>query len=271
MTVSLERRVTIAVSVLLISWATLAWALTAHAATEMSGMALGLGQVGTRMPGAMSAPVFAGMWLTMMVAMMFPAMGPMVVAHRMVTSQRGGGWTSTLAFIAGYLALWTAAGAAPFAALVALGRLPSSNSTSSWIAPLAGTILIMAGVYQFTPLKSVCLRTCRTPLGFILSHDFRKGSVGAFWAGVVHGTFCLGCCWALMGILMVVGLMNLAWMAALSAVFLLEKNWHRGVALSRVIGVSLALLGAAVFVQPGILITLSGGGGPIPTNDPMKM
>lgn len=271
MTASLERRVTIAVSALLLAWAALAWVLTAHAATQMSGMVLGLGQLGTRLPDAMSAPVFAGMWLTMMVAMMFPAIGPMVVAHRMVTSQRGESWTSTLAFVVGYIVLWTAAGAAPFAALIALGNLPSADSASSWIGQFAGTILIVAGAYQFTPLKSVCLRTCRTPLGFILTHGFRSGASGALRTGIVHGAFCLGCCWALMAILIVVGLMNLAWMAALSAVFLLEKNWRRGVGLSRLIGVSLVLLGTIVIVRPALLGPLSAGSDVIRTADPMRM
>jgi predicted metal-binding membrane protein len=137
----------------------------------------------------------------------------MVIAHRMLTRRRGDRWTSTLTFIAGYLVLWTTAGAAPFATLVALGRLPADAGASPWIAPLAGSVLIAAGTYQFTPLKTVCLRACRSPIGFIFSHDFRRGAAGAFCAGVIHGAFCLGCCWALMAILVVVGVMNLAWMA----------------------------------------------------------
>ena len=267
---SVERRIALTTFALLIAWAVVAWALTARSAAEMSGMLLGLGQVGTRMPMAMSAPVFGGMWITMMVAMMFPTMGPMVIAHRMVTSRRGEGWTSTLTFIAGYLVVWTAIGAIPFAALVALGRLPFEGSASR-VAPLAGTMLAVAGVYQFTPLKTICLRACRTPIGFILSHDFRRGVSGAFAAGIAHGAFCLGCCWALMAILLVLGLMNLAWMAALSAVFLLEKNWSRGVALSRVVGLGLAALGIAIILRPDLLATFSGDHGSMPTTDPMHM
>lgn len=267
---AVERRIAFATFALLIAWAAVAWALSARSAAEMSGMLLGLGQVGTRMPMAMSAPVFGGMWITMMVAMMFPAVGPMVIAHRMVTSRRGEGWTSTLAFIAGYLAVWTAIGVVPFAVLVAVGRLPFEGGAAR-VAPLAGTTLALAGVYQFTPLKTVCLRACRTPIGFILSHDFRRGAPGAFAAGIAHGAFCLGCCWALMAILLVLGLMNLAWMAALSAVFLLEKSWSRGIALSRVVGLALAILGIAVIVRPELLVTLSGDAGPIPTTEPMHM
>jgi predicted metal-binding membrane protein len=268
--VSVERRVAIATFAMLIAWAALAWALTARSATEMSGMLLGLGQVGTRMPMAMSAPLFGGMWITMMVAMMFPTIGPMVMAHRMVTSRRGEGWTSTLAFIAGYLAVWSAIGAIPFALLVVLGRLPSEGGAAR-LAPLAGATLLLAGAYQLTPLKSICLRACRTPIGFILSHDFRRGAPGAFAAGIAHGAFCLGCCWALMAILLVFGLMNLVWMAALSAVFLLEKNWSRGVALSRAIGLGLAILGIGIIVRPELLGLFSADRGAVPTSEPMRM
>ena len=266
---SVERRVAFATFALLIAWAAVAWVLTARSAAEMSGMLLGLGQVGTRMPMAMSAPVFGGMWITMMVAMMFPTMGPMVVAHHMVTSRRGGGWISTLTFIAGYLVVWTAIGAIPFAVLVVLGRLPFEGGAAR-VAPLAGTVLALAGLYQFTPLKTICLRACRTPIGFILSHDFRRGAPGAFAAGIAHGAFCLGCCWALMAILLVLGLMNLAWMAALSAVFLLEKNWSRGVTLARAVGVALAIFGIAVILRPDLLVTFSGGHGAIPATEPMN-
>src|ERR1700730_8122520 len=145
------RRVAFANFTVLIAWAAVAWVTTARSAAEMSGMLLGLGQVGTRMPMAMSVPVFSGMWLAMMVAMMFPTMGPMVIAHRMVTSGRGEGWASTITFIAGYLTVWTAIGAVPFAVLVALGRLPSEGGAIR-LAPLAGFALALAGAYQFTPL-----------------------------------------------------------------------------------------------------------------------
>jgi predicted metal-binding membrane protein len=266
---ALERRFAWATIGLLLVWAALAWALTVRFASEMSGMAMGLGQIGIRMPMAIGAPVFGGMWLTMMVAMMFPTMGPMVVAHRMVTRGRGEGWTSTLTFVAGYLVVWTAAGALPFAALLAFAKLPAGPAP--WIAPLAGAVLFAAGVYQFTPLKTICLRACRSPIGFILSHDFRTGARGAFGAGLAHGAFCLGCCWALMAILVVLGIMNLVWMVALSTVFLLEKNWRGGIALSRIVGISLAIIGIAIILRPEILTTLSGAPVPMPTEAPMRM
>src|SRR5207302_4216917 len=104
--------------------------------------------------------------------------------------------------------------------------------------------------YEFTPLEGVCLKACRSPLSFIVTHDFGRGSRGAAIAGASHGAWGMGCCWALMSVLVVVGLMNLVWMVALALVFLLEKNWRHGVAVSRVAGASVALLGILVFVQP---------------------
>jgi predicted metal-binding membrane protein len=121
------------------------------------------------------------------------------------------------------------------------------------VAPVAGIVLVVAGIYQFTPWKGACLKTCRTPLTFIMTHDFGSGSRGAVQAGASHGAWCLGCCWALMSVLVVVGLMNLVWMAGLALIFLLEKNWRHGVAVSRIAGTGVALLGAAVLVQPSVL------------------
>lgn len=253
---ALERRVAWLTFGLLLFWAAVAWVLTVRDAIAMHGIVMGLGQIGTAMPMPMSAAVFGPMWLTMMVAMMFPTMGPMVIAHRMVTRARGERWTSTLTFIAGYLVVWTAAGVLPFAAIVACTHLPMGTAPP-WIAPLAGVVLIAAGLYQFTPLKTICLRHCRTPMGFILSHDFRSGAPGAFAAGLTHGAYCLGCCWALMAILIVLGVTNLAWMIALSALFVLEKNWRGGITLSRIVGVGLAIIGVAVVLRPDLLTALS--------------
>jgi predicted metal-binding membrane protein len=128
---------------------------------------------------------------------------------------------------------------------------------SSWLVPLSGAVLVAAGAYQFTPIKNVCLRACRNPLSFVLQHDFRRRSRGAFIAGITHGAFCLGCCWALMAILVVVGLMNLVWMAALTTLFLAEKTWRHGVTLSRLAGVAIAGLGLVVLVRPGVLELIS--------------
>src|SRR5207253_6757383 len=122
----------------------------------------------------------------------------------------------------------------------------------------SGAILIVAGLYQFSPVKNVCLRHCRSPLDFILTHDFGRGWRSALRAGVSHGAYCVGCCWALMAVLVVVGLMNLVWMAALALVFLAEKNLRWGVVVNRLAGTAVAALGVAVLLAPQILLDLSG-------------
>jgi predicted metal-binding membrane protein len=254
----LERRATLLTVAILVGLAALAWALTVKRALDMSGMTTGLGQVGSRMPNDMAAPLFMAMWLTMMVAMMFPTIAPMVLAHHMVVAQRGEGLLPTMAFVLGYLVVWTAIGLGPMAAFLAFHNLPIEAAGSSWMPIVAGGVLVGAGLYQFTPLKGVCLKACRTPLSFILTHDFGSGAPGAFRAGVVHGAYCLGCCWALMSVLLVMGLMNLVWMAALSLVFLAEKNWRHGPLLSKLAGSLVALLGAAVILYPALLSSLAG-------------
>ena len=127
---------------------------------------------------------------------------------------------------------------------------------------MAGAVIAGAGVYQFTGLKETCLRHCRSPVGFVMTHDFGAGSVGAVRAGIVHGAFCLGCCWALMAVLVVVGLMNLVWMAGLSLVFLAEKTSPHARALTRIVGVALIVVGLVVIISPDVLPTLSGAGEP---------
>jgi predicted metal-binding membrane protein len=252
----LSRRATVTTTGLLLVLGAAAWLLVAQQARGMTGMILGLGQVGTRMPNAMTAPLFMAMWLTMMVAMMFPAIAPIVMAHRHVVLSRGEGALPTVAFVAGYLVVWTAIGVVPLIAFLGFRNF-GMDSMSSWLVPLSGAVLVVAGGYQFTPLKSVCLRACRSPLSFVLQHDFRRQSRGAFATGITHGAFCLGCCWAMMAILVVVGLMNLVWMAALTTLFLAEKTWRHGVALTRFAGAAVAGLGLVVLVRPGLLEVIS--------------
>jgi len=215
----------------------------------------GLSSVGTAMMGFdMSVPVFMLMWSTMMVAIMFPTVAPIVLLHRMVMRRRNATVFPTLFFGAGYLVVWTAAGVVPLAVLLAF-RHASNNS--GWIAPTSGIVLIVAGAYQFTKWKQICQRACQSPMTFLMKHNFGTGPRGALRTGAAHGLYCLGCCWALMAVLFVVGLMNLAWMAAISVVFLAEKNWRRGNVLSVVVGVGLIVLGAAIFVHPATLTSVT--------------
>jgi predicted metal-binding membrane protein len=248
---SVETRVTVAVVAVLVALAAVAWAITARQAYDMGSMVSGLANVGQRMPNDMAAPVFMGMWLAMMAAMMLPTVAPMVLAHHMVINARGEGWMPTAVFVAGYLAVWTAIGVVPMLAFLGFRGLMAP--APGWLTPVGGIVLVGAGIYQFTPWKGACLKACRTPLSFIMTHDFGRGSLGAVRSGAAHGAYCVGCCWALMAVLVVVGLMNLVWMAGLALLFLLEKNWRYGVAASRVAGTAVALLGIAVLVQPQLL------------------
>jgi predicted metal-binding membrane protein len=254
----LERRVTIGTAGALIGLAAVAWALNVRQALEMSDMVTGLAHVGSRMPNPMSAPVFMLMWLTMMVAMMFPTIAPMVLAHRLVVVHRGDGALPSVAFVLGYLVIWTVIGLVPLAFFLGFRELTDEQPVTAWLPRVAGLVLVVAGLYQFSPWKRACLRACRTPLSFIMTHNFGSGAPGAFKAGLSHGAYCLGCCWALMTVLVVVGLMNLVWMAALALVFLAEKNWRYGPQMNWVVGTAIALLGCAVLVSPDLLTLVSG-------------
>jgi predicted metal-binding membrane protein len=246
----LERRATLTTVAVLLALATAAWAWTARNSSDMVGMAQGLGSVGSAMPFDMSAAVFMSMWTTMMVAMMFPTVAPIVLLHRMVLRRRGEGLTSSAAFAGGYLLVWAAVGLIPLGLL--LGFRGASNE-SGWVGPVSGAVLVAAGAYQFTRWKDTCQRACRSPLTFLATHDFGQGARGAVRTGMSHGLYCLGCCWALMSVLFVVGLMNLVWMAGIAVVFLAEKNWRYGSALSKVAGVAVICFGILVFVHPSVL------------------
>jgi predicted metal-binding membrane protein len=250
----LERRATLATVAVLVALAAAAWAWTVRNASDMGDMAQGLGSVGTAMPFDMSAVVFMSMWITMMVAMMFPTVAPIVLLHRMVMRRQGQGVATTAAFGGGYLAVWAIVGVIPFAVLVAF-RVVADGA--GWVGPVSGAVLIAAGAYQFTRWKETCQRACRSPLTFLATHDFRRGSRGAIRAGMSHGLYCIGCCWALMAVLFVVGLMNLAWMAGIAVVFLAEKNWRHGPALSKIAGLVVIGVGILVVVHPALLTSIA--------------
>jgi predicted metal-binding membrane protein len=240
---ALPRPVATAIIAALVVCAAAAWLLTVQQASSMAGMG------GVAMLGA---GLFLFTWVLMMVAMMFPTIAPMVLTHASIVRSRGGGAVPTVAFVFGYLVVWSLAGLVPLGVIQLLGT-EFAAPVSAWLPRLAGAVLVLAGVYQFTPLKNVCLKACRSPLGFMLTHNFGGGSPAAARAGISHGLYCLGCCWALMAVLAVVGLMNLAWMAVIAVVFFLEKNWRHGFLLSRVSGAACVVLGLAMIVQPDVL------------------
>jgi len=244
---------------MLLVLAGVAWWLSVGNAHDMSSMVQGVAQVGAAMAFDMSALVFMGMWTTMMVAMMFPTIAPIVLVHRMVVRRRGEGLVPTVAFGAGYILIWAAVGLVPLLVLIGFRNIADH---SAWVDRAGGAVLVLAGTYQFTRWKATCLSACRSPLTFLLSHDFSRGAAGDFRVGVSHGLYCLGCCWALMAVLFVVGLMNLAWMAAIAVVFVAEKNWRHGVTLTRVAGIAVLGFGVAVLVDPSLLGAVALAGQP---------
>jgi predicted metal-binding membrane protein len=253
----LSWRINVAVVAALVALSAIAWNNTIDEAISMRGMVMGLGQIGGRAQGDMGAGIFLAMWVTMMVAMMLPTVAPMVLAHLAVMRRRGRGAHSTLVFVAAYLLVWSAIGLVPLVAYMAFAQLSDDAAQSRWLPALAGAILMIAGAYQFTGWKQVCLDKCQSPFAFIATHDFGGGAVSSLRAGVVHGAFCLGCCWALTAVLVVVGLMNLIWMAGIFTLFLIEKSWTHGLWMAKIAGGLLVLLGAAVIARPQLLATIS--------------
>lgn len=252
-----SRRNALLVIVALVALSALAWRSTALDAIAMRDMAMGLGQIGSRMQGRMSAAAFLAMWIAMMAAMMLPTVSPMVLAHVAVSRNRGDGILPTVVFVAGYLLVWSAIGVVPMVALWGFAALSDEAAQSRWLPTVAGLILVTAGAYQFTAWKKLCLDQCQSPFAFVAMHDFVGGSRSALRAGVIHGAYCLGCCWAVMTVLVVVGLMNLGWMVGIFLLFLAEKHWKHGLVLAKIAGTALITLGAAIVAWPAMLALIS--------------
>jgi len=196
---------------------------------------------------------FVVAWAVMMAAMMFPAAAPMILLFRAVAKQRRAGTGAvvpTWVFVAGYLLVWTAVGAITWVVVQALsdlaGRLGAAER-ATWGPLVLGAVLVGAGLYQLTPLKRLCLDHCRSPLAFVMTH-WHEGPVGALRMGVVHGAYCLGCCWALFAVLVAAGVMSLAWMLLLTLVVFAEKVLPVGQRASQVVGVAFLVLGVVVAV-----------------------
>jgi len=214
--------------------------MSAVAMTRMAGMNGAMMQQAQWTPGY--AALMFGMWWVMMIAMMLPSAAPMLLLFMRVNRRRDGTGSPlvpTGVFAAGYLLAWGV-----FSLLAAMGqwametaRVMSSmlEVTNAW---LGAGILFAAGLWQLTPLKRACLEHCRAPLSFVLG-SWRPGHGGALRMGLEHGAYCLGCCWFLMGLLFVGGVMNLYWIAALAAFVLLEKTVPFGHWFGRAAGVML--------------------------------
>lgn len=214
-----------------------AWVVTVQltAAMQMPVEPMDLAAV---MPStARQLALTAAMWAAMMVGMMVPSATPMVLTYAEWTRrgpENGGRVVAVGSLLAGYLTVWSAFSLVAAGVHVALDRAGLVTSMGAVARPaLGGTLLIAAGLFQLSPWKESCLRGCRTPFGF-LAGEWRDGPRGALTMGVRHGAFCLGCCWVLMGLLFVVGAMQLAWMAAIAVFVLAEKIAPRRLRIGRV-------------------------------------
>jgi predicted metal-binding membrane protein len=190
------------------------------------------------------------MWSLMMVAMMLPSAAPMILFYDRVARQRRArraAMAPTLLFAGVYLLAWI--GFAAVAALAQSGLVASGALSATRLAigdpRLAGALLLVAGAYQLTPLKHVCLLQCRSPIGFVMQH-WRPGWRGALSLGLRHAFFCIACCWALMALLFVGGVMSLAWVAFLALIVLVEKVAPIGELGAKAVGVAAVALGLAL-------------------------
>ena len=192
-----------------------------------------------------------GMWLLMMVAMMMPATLPWLLAMGTLSKPSLGGGSlpgaSVGLFTVGYFSVWLAFGVVGATLQLGLRGVGVLGTELALAAPLGGLVLAAGGLYQMSAFKAACLRHCRNPMSFFLSR-WRNGPVGALGMGFSHGVFCLGCCWALMLLGFVLGLMNLVWMAVLTVVVCIENLAPRGPAVSRALGIGLILLGVVVVI-----------------------
>ena len=237
-----------------LAWAWLFWQARSMGATTpvMTGMRA-MEPIAAKEPLAFSFPYFANafvMWTLMMVAMMLPSAAPMILLfERFAASARaqGGALAPSLLFAGVYVVVWTGfslIAAAAQAGLMAMGEI-SSARLAVGDGRIAGVLLLAAGAYQLTPLKRACLSQCRAPLAFVMKH-WRPGWRGAAELGLLHATYCVGCCWALMALLFVGGVMNLAWVAILAFIVLTEKVAPLGERGAWTIGAAVVALGIAM-------------------------
>jgi predicted metal-binding membrane protein len=237
-------------SALLLGGALVAWIVTVD---RMSGMDMG---PGTNLGGL---GWFVGIWVTMMAAMMLPSVAPMVLLFDRVSAEKARRdlpYVPTWIFAASYFAVWTVYGLAAYGLYRGVRALDLGFLNWDRGGPyVAGALIGLAGLYELTPLKEVCLRHCRSPMHFVLS-GWREGVSGAWRMGAEHGVYCVGCCWGLMVVLFALGVMSLFWMAVVAALIFAQKVLPYGDRLSRVFAVAFVAFGiwlaAAPATVPGL-------------------
>jgi len=209
---------------------------------------------------------FVGVWVVMMAAMMFPSVAPTAALYSRMTKSRSP--VAPLLFTCGYLIAWTSVGVLAFAVATAGGRITGDllawDRAGRWVA---GATLVVAAVYELTPLKDVCLGKCRSPLGFLLG-AWRSGRLGALQMGARHGAWCIGCCWALMASLFALGVMSIAWMAVVAGLIAFEKLIPSRRTAIYGTATILFVLGVLLIAAPDTIpaLTLPGSGSMSPTN-----
>ena len=263
----MQRNVVLA---LLLALAATAWALLVmQARSGDADMAMASPTMG------MQAPLFLAIWVVMMVAMMFPTAAPMILTfHRIQAGkrERGDTFVATWIFIAAYMVVWTLAGVAAYLGALGAEALATWAALSSTTAArIGGAILVAAGLYQLSPLKDLCLSKCRTPIAFIMT-SWRDGTTGAMRMGLLHGVYCLGCCWLLFALLFPLGMMNIAAMASITVLIFAEKTLPWGRTAARIAAGALFAYGVLVLAAPQLLPTFAPGTMAMPNSAvPMPM
>jgi predicted metal-binding membrane protein len=240
----------------LLGLAAVGWGLVIWQAGNDSSMSMsmrGEGEMGLDLTMGMAAPLFLATWVAMMVAMMFPAAAPMILLFDRVERgkrEAGRSYVPTVYFVGAYLAIWTVFGVFAFALAGGVERLAVNADwiTGEW-ARIGGVLLIAAGLYQLTPLKNVCLSKCQSPMSFLMT-SWRDGKVGAVQMGLLHGGYCVGCCWLLFVILLPLGVMNVAAMIVIALLVFGEKTLPVGHRLARVAALVLVVYGVVVIMFP---------------------
>ncbi|EPC02018.1 hypothetical protein L861_20410 [Litchfieldella anticariensis FP35 = DSM 16096] len=226
----------------------LSWGYLFIEATSMASMGTMLMPMSLAPWTLAEAALMLVMWVVMMAAMMLPSAAPMILLHVTMSRrrrERGQGAVASGIFASGYLVIWSLFSVLAVALQYVLERVALLSPMMTMTSLVgAGVVLIGAGIYQWTPLKDACLRHCRSPLDFMLTH-WREGVMGTFMMGLRHGMYCVGCCWVLMLLLFVGGVMNLVWIAGLALWVLIEKLAPGGHWLGRGLGVVLVGWGGA--------------------------
>jgi predicted metal-binding membrane protein len=239
-----SRDTVVAWSILLLL-AMLAWLVTIQQAVAMGS------ETGTM---GISFVLFLGFWIVMMAAMMLPSVAPVAIAWARAIGRQSSGLrraSRTTQFLAGYLLAWAMFGCLAYAGLSILERTLRMNpEVGRWVGAAA---FAAAGLQQLGPLKDVCLRHCRSPFMQLLHYAQFRGWARDLRVGVHHGSYCVGCCWGLMVLLVPLGVMNIAAMAGIAAVIFLEKLWRRGPTLARVSGAAFLVLAVLAPFQPWLL------------------